>query len=140
MLLGAFAFSCVQQLLCCESNLRVLPRSVRRVVRVANPLSDASAGGTSAHVWFRVARINKFLSDRAAGIVGPSKTPRKRDVEDRTRYRRWSKSPTVVRGQTTKEKRQAAAKGRKGTAPAAVSNEMLSEADAFDNAADTAAG
>lgn len=85
-------------------------------------------------------RINKFLSDRAAGIVGPSKTPRKRDVEDRTRYRRWSKSPTVVRGQTTKEKRQAAAKGRKVTAAAAVPNEMLSEADAFDNAADTATG
>lgn len=86
-------------------------------------------------------RINKFLSDRAAGITGPSRTPRKRDVEDRTRYRRWSTPPTVVRGQTTKEKRQAAAKGKNAKRTAATPAEeraVTSEVEAFDDADDTA--
>jgi len=65
-------------------------------------------------------RINKFLSDCAACVQEPSKTPRKRDVEDRTHYRRWYTVPTVIRGQSTKEKRQAAAKrGKKTVAVAA---------------------
>jgi len=86
-------------------------------------------------------RINKFLSDRAAGVGGPSKTPRKRDVEDRTHYRRWYQPPTVVRGQTTKEKRQAAAKGRKSAAARQVESlDLLNEAEAFDEAGDTATG
>lgn len=86
-------------------------------------------------------RINKFLSDRAAGVAASSTTARKRDVEDRTHYRRWYKPPTVVRGQTTKEKRQAAAKGRKTAATPTVPLDgvtMFSEVDAYDNADDTA--
>lgn len=89
-------------------------------------------------------RINKFLAERAAGIVTPEVEPaRKRDVEDRTRYRRFSNPPKVIRGQTTKEKRQAEAKGRKGkqaTPAVETSNGLLNEETAFDDSSDTATG
>lgn len=77
----------------------------------------------------------------------PSKTPRKRDVEDHTHHRRWYTVPTVIRWQSTKEKRQAAAKrGKRIVAVAADQSaleqtkvDVAGEVGAFDNADDTAA-
>lgn len=46
------------------------------------------AGATNLH------RIDTFLTDHGSGVQRRSKTPRKRDIEDRTHRRRGHEAPT----------------------------------------------
>jgi hypothetical protein len=64
-------------------------------------------------------RIDRSMSDRAAGVQGPSKTPGKR-VEDRTDYRRRYEASTVNGAQTRGKNEAASMQGRKGADVEAV--------------------
>lgn len=76
-------------------------------------LFTLQAAATNLH------RIDRFMSDCAAGVKGPSKTPRKR-VEDRTDYRRRYEASTVNGAQTRGKDKAASTQGRKGADVEAV--------------------
>ncbi|PZF10005.1 hypothetical protein DEJ25_13610 [Curtobacterium sp. MCPF17_011] len=67
------------------------------------------------------ARINKFLHDRAAGVVTPIHRERLRDREGRSDYKRFPTKPQRRRGMRTVDKRNAAKEAAKA-APAGITN------------------
>ncbi|WP_267419507.1 MULTISPECIES: hypothetical protein [unclassified Curtobacterium] len=69
-------------------------------------------------------RINKFLHDRAAGVVTPVHRERLRDREGRSDYKRFPTKPPRRKGMRTVDKRNAAKEAAKAASalPAGITN------------------